>query len=80
MPNINTVNPLFFIKIDSTKCQGHNRCYLICPELIDVDDFGIAQVISNAPIPQNLIDKAVLARENCPEFAISILEVKPQDK
>ena len=79
MPNINTDTPLF-IQVDNTKCQGHNRCYLICPELIDVDDFGIAQVISNDPIPKNLIEKAVLAMENCPEFAISISEVKPQNK
>jgi ferredoxin len=64
----------FFLKIDELKCQGHNRCYLICPELFDVDDFGIAMLLSKNPIPQNLMEKAQLAVQNCPEFAISVTD------
>lgn len=63
-----------FLKIDQSKCQGHNRCYLICPELIDVDDYGMAKVIANNAIPENLLEKARLAVQNCPEFAILITE------
>lgn len=68
-----TTIPLF-LKIDASKCQGHNRCYLICPELVDVDDFGMAIVKSNAPIPEHLTEDAWLMVENCPEFAISLSE------
>lgn len=65
----------FYLKIDQSKCQGHNRCYLICPELFDVDEFGMARLISNNAIPESLLGKAELAVQNCPEFAISISEL-----
>ena len=26
------------VTIDVDKCQGHNRCYALAPELFDVDD------------------------------------------
>jgi ferredoxin len=63
-----------FLKIDELKCQGHNRCYLICPELFDVDDYGMAKLLSTNQVPENLIEKAQLAVQNCPEFAISITD------
>jgi ferredoxin len=63
-----------FLKINESKCQGHNRCYLICPELFDVDDFGMAKLISHDAVPENLLEKADLAVQNCPEFAISMSE------
>ena len=63
-----------FLKIDASKCQGHNRCYLICPELVDVDDFGLASLKSREPIPESLIENAKLMVQNCPEFAITISE------
>ena len=28
------------VHVDPDKCQGHNRCYAIAPELFDVDDLG----------------------------------------
>ena len=30
------------IEFDRSACQGHNRCYLLAPELFDVDDEGYA--------------------------------------
>ena len=66
-----------FLKIEESKCQGHNRCYLICPELFDVDDFGMARVISQEPVAEALLEKAQLAVQNCPEYAISISEIPP---
>jgi ferredoxin len=64
----------FFLKVEESKCQGHNRCYLICPELFDVDDYGTAKVIITGSIPEHLMGKAELAVQNCPELAISITE------
>ncbi len=60
------------VKIDSEKCQGHNRCYALAPELFDVDDYGQALVIGDGEVTADLEDKARLAVANCPEFAISI--------
>jgi ferredoxin len=62
------------VLVDSDKCQGHNRCYALAPELFDVDDLGQSVVIGDGTVPAELADKARLAVANCPEFAISIVE------
>ncbi len=59
------------VHIDSEKCQGHNRCYALAPELFDVDDYGTAHVLGDGTVPPELADKARLAIANCPELAIS---------
>lgn len=60
------------IRLDSDRCQGHNRCYALAPELFDVDDFGQALVVGDGTVPPELEHKARLAVANCPEYAISL--------
>ena len=60
--------------VDSEKCQGHNRCYAIAPELFDVDALGFATELHDGVVPEHLEEKAAAAVANCPEFAISITE------
>ena len=60
------------VHVDPDKCQGHNRCYAIAPELFDVDDLGQAHEIGDGEVPPELEDKARLAAANCPEFAIAV--------
>ena len=60
------------VALDADRCQGHNRCYAIAPELFDVDDYGQAVVIGNGAVAPALADKARLAVANCPEYAISV--------
>jgi ferredoxin len=60
--------------VDAEKCQGHNRCFAIAPELFDVDDLGNAFVIGDGVVPAELEAKARLAVANCPERAITIAE------
>jgi len=62
------------IVLESDKCQGHNRCYALAPELFDVDDYGQSVLLIDGDIPEELVDKARLAAANCPEFAIKVLE------
>ena len=62
------------ISLDADKCQGHNRCYALAPELFDVDDYGTAVVVGDGSVPAGLEEKARLAAANCPEFAITILD------
>ena len=62
------------VHVDAEKCQGHNRCYAIAPELFDVDDFGNAHELNDGEVPAALEDKARMAVANCPEYAISISE------
>lgn len=60
------------IEIDSEKCQGHNRCYALAPDWIDVDDLGMAVVIGDGTIGPEHEAKARLLVANCPEYAISV--------
>jgi ferredoxin len=62
------------VNLDTEKCQGHNRCYALAPELFDVDDFGTAVLLIDGDIPAELQDKARLAVANCPEYAITLVE------
>jgi ferredoxin len=62
------------VSVDPEKCQGHNRCYSLAPELFDVDDYGYATAVGDGEVPPGMEEKARLAAENCPEFAITIEE------
>jgi ferredoxin len=62
------------VRVDSEKCQGHNRCYALAPELFDVDDYGNAFELNDGVVPAGLEAKARLALANCPEYAITIVE------
>jgi ferredoxin len=58
------------IRVDPLKCQGHARCFALVPELFEVDDYGMSTVRGDGTVSPALEDRAVLAIENCPEFAI----------
>ena len=60
------------IQLDAEKCQGHNRCYALAPELFDVDDYGQAVLLVEGDVPADQHEKARLAAANCPEYAITI--------
>lgn len=62
------------VHVDPEKCQGHNRCYALAPELFDVDDLGFATERDDGTVPAGMEDKARLAASNCPEYAITIDE------
>jgi ferredoxin len=62
------------VHLDAEKCQGHNRCYALAPELFDVDDYGQAILLVDGEVPSDLEDKARLAASNCPEYAITITD------
>ncbi len=60
------------VYVDPDRCQGHNRCYAISPELFAVDDFGTASAKHAGVVPPGLEEQARLAAANCPEFAITV--------
>lgn len=47
---------------------------MLAPELFDVDDLGNAFELNEGVVPEGLEDKAQLAIDNCPEFAIVIVD------
>jgi len=62
------------IRVDPEKCQGHNRCYALAPEVFEVDDYGLATAVGDGTVPPDHEANARLAIDNCPEFAIEVLE------
>ncbi len=62
------------IRLDLDRCAGHNRCFAIAPELIELDELGNASVSGDGSVPSELREKARLAVANCPEFALELDE------
>ena len=62
------------VHVDSERCEGHNRCYALAPELFEVDDYGYAHELHDGVVQDGLEAQARLAEANCPEHAISISE------
>ncbi len=65
------------VKVDREKCQGHARCAALAPELFVLDELGNAREAGDGTVPEALIEKAYLAKANCPELAIEVIEEKP---
>jgi ferredoxin len=65
------------VAVDPARCQGHNRCYNLAPELFDVDEYGIASAVGDGAVPDHLVDKARRAVANCPEYAITMTPPTP---
>ena len=38
------------VHVDQEKCQGHNRCFAIAPELFDVDDLGQSHELNDGVV------------------------------
>ena len=60
------------IVLDTAKCQGHGRCYALAPDLFDADDEGFPVLKVDGDVPAALEDQAILASDNCPEYAIEV--------
>ena len=62
------------IKVDRDRCQGHARCAALAPELFRLDELGNAHEVGDGTVPEALVEKAYLAKANCPELAIEVTE------
>jgi ferredoxin len=59
------------VEVDGKRCQGHNRCVAICPEVFEADEYGFS-VVKQPQVSPDLEQKVRLAEANCPENAISV--------
>ena len=62
------------VRVDRGRCQGHARCSALAPELFALDELGHAHEIGDGAVPPGLQHKAWLAKANCPELAIDVIE------
>jgi ferredoxin len=65
----------FRVHVDPDRCQGHNRCYSVSPDLFELDDLGMSSEVGTGLVPVGLLSQARLAVANCPEHAISLTEL-----
>ena len=62
------------VSVQSDRCQGHNRCYAIAPELFEIDEYGNSRAKGDGSVTAALERKALLAVKNCPEHAIRLTQ------
>ena len=60
------------VRVAADRCQGHNRCCALAPELFEADELGNARVKGDGTVPAALEAKARLAVANCPEHAVRL--------
>jgi ferredoxin len=60
------------LRIDADRCQGHAICYLLAPDLFEVDDEGRGSVTRAAMESDDDQAQAAVAVDRCPERAISL--------
>jgi ferredoxin len=61
------------VAVDAELCQGHARCWDICPEVFGLDEEGHAVVLLEdvpPPLERGVRDAVV----NCPERAIAAVD------
>jgi ferredoxin len=59
------------VAVDPDRCQGHARCWEICPEVFSLDDEGHG-VAPAGEVPAGLEAEVRKAAGNCPERAITV--------
>ncbi len=62
------------VRVDAERCQGHNRCCAVAPELFEADELGNAKVRGDGAVSPALEAKARLAVKNCPEHAVRLAQ------
>ncbi|MFI6356169.1 ferredoxin [Streptomyces sp. NPDC050743] len=58
--------------LDSTRCQGYGLCHEPAPELIDLDEWGYAQVLVSDLPPGGAEAAAEAAVAACPNSALRL--------
>ena len=53
------------VVVDAETCQGHARCWEICPEVFTLDDEGHSHAM-DGEVPPALEAKVLEAVDNCP--------------
>ncbi|MFE5807689.1 ferredoxin [Streptomyces sp. NPDC056491] len=57
--------------LDSTRCQGYGLCQEPAPELVELDEWGYANVIAVA-VPPGTEDAARACVDSCPNSALRV--------
>ena len=61
------------LKVNENACIGCGACQAMVPDVFDINDDGLAFVMENAKVDENL-DDVKDAADNCPTGAIVVEE------
>jgi ferredoxin len=61
------------VSVDSSRCQGHGQCNLLCPEIFSFDEQGFVRIV-NEQVPEQLRGEVERAVRSCPERALATEE------
>jgi ferredoxin len=59
------------IHVDRNKCTGIGLCEALCPDIFEVDDDGVLQLVSGEVIPDDVDADVDSAITSCPTAALS---------
>lgn len=59
--------------LDSTRCQGYGLCQEPAPELVDLDEWGYAQ-LQGTTVPEGDAEAAAAAVAACPNSALRLVK------
>lgn len=60
------------LQIDPGRCQGHAICFLLAPDLFEVDDEGRGLVVQPSIKTDDQEAHALVAVDRCPERAVRL--------
>ena len=60
------------IRIDADRCQGHQMCAVVAPDVFGSDEYGNAVILFTGDVPSDLEARARRGAGNCPEQAVII--------
>ena len=62
------------VRVDPERCQGHCRCISVAEDLFEADDLGYAHAKGDGAVRPDQMERARLAVNNCPEYAVELLD------
>ena len=65
-------------KVNEETCIGCGACAAICPEVFDINDNGLAEVVVKE-VDEKVLEDAIDAKEGCPTGAIVEAEENLED-
>ncbi|MEG0692074.1 MAG: ferredoxin [Oscillospiraceae bacterium] len=60
------------VKVDKNGCIGCALCVETCPQVFELDEDGLSQVIGNK-ISDDDMERVKIARDECPVSVITVL-------
>lgn len=62
------------IEADRARCEGHGLCEELAPEVYELDDDAVVELVVSGELPAALERKAQAGARACPVAALKVVE------